>query len=64
MDSTVRYELRDQGDGATKLTAQTRVRLKPFFFNLLAFFVKGPMRKQAREDLARLKGLAEGTSTK
>ncbi|GEM_PF-1554919 len=59
MLSRVRYRFLDQGEGTTKLIVEVETRLRPFIFNLISPFVKGPMRRQQRADLQRLKQVLE-----
>ena len=54
METTLTFRFLNQGD-STKLIAETKVRLKPFIFNLASPFVKTPMKKQQQADLDRLK---------
>lgn len=59
MESEVNYHFLNQGDQVTKLLVKAKVRLKPRIFNLFALFVKGPMKRQQEQDLAKLKKLIE-----
>lgn len=59
MESEVHYHFLDQGDRTTKLMVKAKVRLKPPVFNMFALFVKGPMKRQQVQDLAKLKKLLE-----
>ena len=52
------FRFLNQG-GTCKVLVDTQVRLRPAVFNLFGFFVKGPMQKQQREDLQRLKQVIE-----
>jgi uncharacterized protein YndB with AHSA1/START domain len=58
METVLEFRFLDQGN-TTKLVAEAQVRLKPFLFNLMAPFVKTPMRKQQLSDLKRLKNCLE-----
>ena len=58
METTLNFRFLDQGN-ATKIIADTQVRLKPMIFNLAAPFVKSPMKKQQASDLERLKNCLE-----
>ena len=60
MESEVHYHFLNQGDQTTKLLVKATIRLKPRLFNLFALFVKGPMKRQQEQDLAKLKKLIEG----
>ncbi len=59
MVSRQTYRFLDQGASQTKLQVETQVKLRPALFNVFAFFVKRPMRKQQEEDLQRLKRVLE-----
>ena len=54
METTLDFRFLDQGN-STKLIAEAYVNLKPMVFNLVAPFVKTPMRKKQLADLKRLK---------
>ena len=58
METTLVFRFFDQGN-STKIIVDTRVRLKPFIFNLASPFVKSPMKKQQLADLTRLKKCLE-----
>lgn len=63
MTTVLEYRMLNQG-GVTKLLATTKVKLKPAVFNLFAFFVKGPMKKQQVREFAVLKKCIETAEQK
>jgi len=58
METTLDFRFLDQGD-STKIIVEVKVHLKPLLFNIVAPFVKTPMKKQQLADLKRLKNFLE-----
>lgn len=59
MLSRVRYRFYNQGGEVTKLIVDVETKLRPYIFNLISPFVKGPMLRRQRADLQRLKQVLE-----